>query len=206
MKKKAKKHKDDQSFAYSILKRVCSKKRKKLIISLSEYTSLKNKGCESCKKSLSSRSMCVELINKKGDFSKDNLKAICAVCKAEKAASEFDFIKYSINQLRRGWKKTPYALLAIAKAKNNDGQIQCASCSKWFSQLQTNLDHVHPAIPVETGYTSLDDFAKRLLDNPPLQNLCINCHKEKTTKERSLRKQHGSIKAGKKRKQEQRDE
>lgn len=205
-KKKAKKYKKDLSEpAYSLLKGLARKKRKSLLLSYNEYATIRNKGCEECKKPILGRSIGLDLLTKNGNYSKENVRVICGVCKASKAAEDFDYIKYSINQLRRGWKKTPNALLAVQKAKNELGEIQCKECNKWFPERFTQLDHIVPCVSPTEGFKSLDDFARKLLCKyEGLQNLCLECHKIKTRNERQLRKEWGSIKTGKQRKQEQR--
>ena len=51
------------------------------------------------------------------------------------------------------------------------------------------VDHIHPVIDPETGFTSWDDTINRLFcEAEGLQVLCRDCHKRKTADERVLRK------------------
>lgn len=64
----------------------------------------------------------------------------------------------------------------------------CGICKNEFPESQTVQDHVIPVVDPKTGYTTLDEFADRLL--VPVegwQSLCTTCHDEKTFQETGVR-------------------
>lgn len=105
--------------------------------------------------------------------------------------------KYRINfvkaQLRRAsvW-KWPAANIALEKNKL-DGLIKCDGCGDYFSEKNINRDHIEPVEDVKEGYTTLDNYAKRLLTKSEgIQILCKDiCHKNKTQLENLMRVKHG---------------
>lgn len=107
------------------------------------------------------------------------------------------FEKYRINfvkaQLRRAsvW-KWPAANIALDRNKLN-GLIKCDGCGKYFPPKEINRDHIISVEDVKDGYTTLDNYAKRLLvKSDGIQILCEKtCHAAKTLCENNLRKQYG---------------
>lgn len=185
---------NNHSAGYSILKRVISKKRKRLEITLEQYTELKERGCDNCKKKLPTRLMGVYLKNPKKDCNLNNIFTSCILCRTEKKNEEFDYLKHCIAQLRRGWNKQPPALLAKAKALQENGLYTCFHCKGEFKDKEIQIDHVESVVSVVDGFISLDQFAKRLLHKDAALNIvCKPCHKVKTKAEQKLRKEHGSI-------------
>lgn len=65
---------------------------------------------------------------------------------------------------------------------------KCAKCLDSFPAKEIDIDHIDPIVPVETGFTTWDDFIKRLFcPVEQLQALCRVCHKEKSASERIRR-------------------
>jgi len=64
-------------------------------------------------------------------------------------------------------------------------EYQCAQCTKWYPNSETEVDHIVPAGSLKE-YSDLPGFVSRLLceaDN--LQVLCKECHAKKTNADRS---------------------
>ena len=66
----------------------------------------------------------------------------------------------------------------------------CAKCKNVYPPKQINIDHIKPVIPLnkKTEDMSWDEIIKRLfcpIFN--LQVLCVDCHHEKSSKEKSER-------------------
>lgn len=65
----------------------------------------------------------------------------------------------------------------------------CAKCKKVYISKDVQVDHINPVVDIKKGFTTWDEFIKRLYcEKKDLQVLCIKCHKEKTAKERIKRK------------------
>lgn len=192
--RKSKEKKHPQSFGYSFLLRTAKKKKKEVAITLEMYTTLKEGGCYTCGRELPLRSCCIVLIDKKKHFTFDNVQTMCAVCKYKESVESFDYIKHSMAQLRRNWKRTPNALLCLALARKSNGKIDCSICKKEFLSSHIDLNHLESVIDTKEGYTTLDEFAKRLfIKCDGLGPICKPCHKEYTKIERKVRKEHHSI-------------
>ena len=66
----------------------------------------------------------------------------------------------------------------------------CNSCGVIDKQKNCKMDHIIP-VAGEEGYTTLDEFADRLLcDVDGWQNLCKECHDDKSKQETRLRKEY----------------
>lgn len=66
----------------------------------------------------------------------------------------------------------------------------CNHCGLISPQKDCKMDHIIPVAGPE-GYTTLDEFADRLLcEVEGWQNLCFLCHQEKTNKETAARKEY----------------
>lgn len=110
----------------------------------------------------------------------------------KKKKSEFNnFIK---NLLRRGsyrWKPRDEAIRNSRVAR---GFYKCAHCNvDTFKRQEVELDHVHPVISIESGFTNWDDFITRLfVQADGFQVLCKNCHMAKTMIEDQLRAEYNA--------------
>lgn len=102
---------------------------------------------------------------------------------------------FIVSVLRVGSRKWPpkYETLneAFVGVKTNEktGRLckhyKCAKCNNDFPSKDVQVDHINPVVDPNTGFTSFDDYIARLFcgkDN--LQVLCVECHKEKSKKER----------------------
>ena len=71
------------------------------------------------------------------------------------------------------------------KTKRMAQHYLCASCLQEYPQSSVQVDHITPVIDVAAGFTSWDDFIRRLYcEKDNLQVLCVSCHSEKTLKEK----------------------
>jgi 5-methylcytosine-specific restriction endonuclease McrA len=112
-----------------------------------------------------------------------------------------DVETFTINSLRRAFRRWPACYQTLEEAKEeyyivskNGKRLRrvrytCAQCGKKFSRKQCEVDHIEPIANLD-GYTTLDEYAKRLFckkDN--LQVLCKKvCHKKKSSEEAKIRK------------------
>jgi|SRR5271165_4006899 len=107
------------------------------------------------------------------------------------------FEKYRTNFakqiLRRSttW-RWPAANVALKRNKLS-GLIKCDGCGKYFPEKQINRDHIEPVEDVKTGFTTFDNYIKRLLvKSDQIQILCEKtCHANKTLVENQMRRQYG---------------
>lgn len=107
--------------------------------------------------------------------------------------------------LRSGYRRWPPKYQALKKAlvgrKLNlkTGRVGyhylCNSCHKEFPTKEVQVDHIHPIVNPDKGFTSWDDVIDRLFCSVDgLQVLCTQCHKSKTAEENKTRKQHADSK------------
>lgn len=102
---------------------------------------------------------------------------------------------FIVSVLRSGARKWPpkYQTLADAytetKTNSKSGRqakhYRCNNCQDEFTSKDVQVDHILPVVDPKTGFTTWDDYIKRLYctkDN--LQVLCTACHKEKSKLER----------------------
>jgi 5-methylcytosine-specific restriction endonuclease McrA len=77
------------------------------------------------------------------------------------------------------------------KGKRGGKLYTCNLCKSVVPSSNIQVDHADPVIPVDkTNYEmTLDEYVDRLFwcDRSNLQALCIKCHNEKTTREKSER-------------------
>lgn len=65
----------------------------------------------------------------------------------------------------------------------------CASCGEEFPSKEVQVDHIKPVVDPKKGFETWDRFIERLFcSKANLQVLCLQCHKEKTQKEKIKRK------------------
>jgi len=104
---------------------------------------------------------------------------------------------FVISVLRSGMRRFPNKYKALSSAcvgvrlnKSSGRQAKhykCAKCRKLYPSSNVQVDHIIPVVGPE-GFTSFDTYIDRLFcseDN--LQVLCRECHKEKTSCERTAR-------------------
>lgn len=103
---------------------------------------------------------------------------------------------FCIATLRRASYRWPPRNEARNKAKVGRNQYICAECGPniKYGKKDTQLDHINPIIPVETGWQGLDMFAERLLcEAEGFQLLCRMHHDLKTSHEKELRKYYRKL-------------
>ena len=62
---------------------------------------------------------------------------------------------------------------------------ECKSCGGHFPSKDVQVDHILPVVDPITGFTTWDEYIKRLYcDKDNLQVLCLTCHKQKSKLER----------------------
>lgn len=100
----------------------------------------------------------------------------------------YDLRQKIIAHLRRiGYLNIDYKA-AIARAWKERGKYECNECKGVFKLKETHGDHLEPVINPHTGFTNWDDYIRRLFLGRE-QRLCIQCHKQKTQAENSIRKE-----------------
>lgn len=66
--------------------------------------------------------------------------------------------------------------------------FKCAQCANLFPAAKVQVDHIHPIINPETGFTNWDDVVYAMFcEKENLQVLCLECHKAKTKAEKQLK-------------------
>lgn len=96
--------------------------------------------------------------------------------------------------LRRLSYRTPMRSSAMTKARISRGKYKCASCKGTFGRKSIAVDHIEPVVNPDTGFTTFDEYIKRLFcPSSGLQILCNNgkksCHKLKSQLENKRRRE-----------------
>ena len=92
-----------------------------------------------------------------------------------------------INHLRRiGYRNITYKD-AMAGAHRERGQWECCQCKGLFKREQLHGDHTIPVVDPSTGFTDWNQYIERLFLGQ-IQPLCIECHKQKSERENSVRR------------------
>ena len=115
--------------------------------------------------------------------------------KIEKDEEAFQkLLKNFITQtLRRATYRWAYKNIAKNKMRIERGLYTCQGCGNAFGPKDIELDHIIPVIDLKNGFTTWDDFIKRLfVKTDGFQVLCKNiCHSQKTAVENQLRIKYG---------------
>lgn len=100
-----------------------------------------------------------------------------------------NFVK---NTLRRASYRWPPRDEAIRAARVARGFYKCSQCEiDTFKRHEVELDHVEPVIPIKDGFTTWDEYIRRLFPNAEgYQVLCKTCHGAKTMIEDTLRAEY----------------
>lgn len=112
-------------------------------------------------------------------------------------AAFFGMIRSSLRQKSRWWKPISQCKQAAKRSykgpnKRQKFEYQCNECKEWFSDKQTNVDHIVPAGSLNS-FEDLPNFVKRLFcDSTHLQVLCSTCHNKKTKEEKTSRNEEKS--------------
>lgn len=168
------------------------KKKKKFPVTIEEFAEFRLKPCKTCGRMIFGTGIGFNLVEKKKDWSLDNLIPTCGVCRLLKPVESFNLIKHCTNTLRRGWRRQPMAAITIQKARLSDGRYLCAVCGSAFNKKDIQIDHIAPVIDISKGYENLDVFATRLFcPESNLQIICKECHSKKTNEENALRRELG---------------
>lgn len=96
--------------------------------------------------------------------------------------------------LRSGTRRYPpkYETLNEAKTEKKKNiatgrvaqHFRCALCSLDFPSTGVQVDHIKPVVDPRKGFTTWDNYIKRLFcEKKNLQVLCKPCHKKKTKEE-----------------------
>jgi hypothetical protein len=105
------------------------------------------------------------------------------------------------NELRKSFKRYPSYYQCKIAARVSRGAYKCAKCEKLFKEKETEVDHREPVVPINIAGKdqSLEDYVNRLfVEVDKLDCLCKPCHKEKSSREMSLRKEERAKKKVKK--------
>ena len=120
--------------------------------------------------------------------------------------------------IRRTFSRSPKVKEVIDSVRsehdqyNKDGSLskrkavryKCAHCGRLFMRKDIAVDHINPVIPLDSKFTSWDDFVDRLFcEKSNLQVLCSytlkrksefdnenSCHYKKTQEEKAERKKN----------------
>jgi len=162
-----------------------------LQITAEQYQEIRALPCELCNKSLPPTGFGVDIKDKKIPFTVENAVTICGICRLIKPVAEFHWFAHSKRTLRRQWKRTPMAVLALQRARSAAGWV-CAKCLETFDKRSINIDHITPVVSVYAPPSEdLNEFARRLFCSADgLQVLCLTCHKQKTKIENKERREY----------------
>lgn len=103
------------------------------------------------------------------------------------------FHSFVVGALRMASNRWPPKYRARAKAKLRYGVYQCAGYGDVkpheIRAKEVNVDHINPVVDPKTGFTSYDEFIKRLfVEEEEFQVLCDTCHNSKSNDEKVERK------------------
>lgn len=95
---------------------------------------------------------------------------------------------YIIAHLRRIGYRAIHRKAAFNRAYKGPGQWECEQCKKIYrTQKELHGDHIQPVVNPEIGFTTWDDYIKKLFLGE-MQAICKEvCHKEKTRGENERR-------------------
>lgn len=95
---------------------------------------------------------------------------------------------FVISILRRATYRWKPRSEAYHRNKVERGRYTCEMCKQVFARKEVQVDHIEPVIPVETGFTTFDNYIERMFCNSEgFAILCISCHEQKTAIENNQR-------------------
>ena len=99
---------------------------------------------------------------------------------------EFQFNPWMRSQLRRAFYRSGRREIVFKRQRVGRNQYRCEGCQvTTFKYKEIKVDHIVPVIDPLEGFTTWDDFIKRLFcGEDGLQGLCDKCHDKKTALER----------------------
>jgi 5-methylcytosine-specific restriction endonuclease McrA len=101
----------------------------------------------------------------------------------------FDFKQWLKGRLRRLSYMHPERTEALKIARVGRNQYKCKKCLRLFTRKEIRIDHIIPIVPV-SGWDTWDGLINRLFcSREGLQILCNPCHKIKTKKENTKRRE-----------------
>jgi hypothetical protein len=115
-------------------------------------------------------------------------------CNGEMSEAAFwSFIRSALRQKSRWWK--PISVCKLNARRDYKGvnkrqkyEYQCNKCKTWTTEKNINVDHIIGAGALNCAQ-DLPGFVERLFcEQDNLQCLCLNCHNEKTLKEKQSKK------------------
>jgi 5-methylcytosine-specific restriction endonuclease McrA len=184
-KAQAKYHVSDKA-ALAQLRRWSKHYNKPVLITDTEYITLRKQPCHKCGKPSNPIGLHFMLKDPNGDMSLDNILPSCGRCRLINPKEKFDYVKFSKSAMRHYWRRTPMVALAIQKSRVGAGLFKCAKCKNIFKKGEIDVDHVTPI--ADLGNENLDIFARHLFcDDELLQILCKECHTDKTVFENNQR-------------------
>jgi 5-methylcytosine-specific restriction endonuclease McrA len=103
------------------------------------------------------------------------------------------FHSFVTGALRMASNRWPPKYKARAKAKIRYGVYRCAGYGgiepHECRAKEAKVDHIEPAVDPAIGFTTYDEFIKRLfVEEDGLQVLCDTCHNKKSNQEKEIRK------------------
>jgi hypothetical protein len=102
--------------------------------------------------------------------------------------------KFLIPKLRSASYKWIYRNNCIKASRVDRGKYKCACCGDIVGPKDYVLDHIEPIVPVETGFTTWDDYINRMFcDESGFQLICKVCHDSKSLVEREMRKSYRKL-------------
>lgn len=97
--------------------------------------------------------------------------------------------QFVINLLRRGSYRWPPRNEALKNARVARNQYKCAHCEGIFGRKEVSIDHIHPVVDPDEGFTGWDSYVERMYcELEGFQILCDTCHDKKTAEEKEVRK------------------
>jgi 5-methylcytosine-specific restriction endonuclease McrA len=91
--------------------------------------------------------------------------------------------------LHEGRREVPRWRKDKTRAVKDAVQYQCQVCGEWVGSTKVQVDHIEPVIRVDGTWCGWEDFIKRLFcDKSNLQRICLECHGQKSLRERQQRK------------------
>lgn len=75
-------------------------------------------------------------------------------------------------------------------------EYQCATCSDWFPDKETRIDHINPCGELKS-LEDIAEFVRRLASEDPndYQIVCVKCHQIKTNAENDARRELRKIRS-----------
>jgi 5-methylcytosine-specific restriction endonuclease McrA len=114
--------------------------------------------------------------------------------------SDIDFDKrlkqFIVWTLRKASYRWAPRYKALKNAQVGKDAYTCKECEKVFTRKGVQVDHIKPVVDPVLGFVTWDIYISRLFcSSEGYQILCKPCHKEKTGKEREVRREQRKTKS-----------